>query len=128
MKHMLLEQLQQRPLLCDGAMGSLLYARGVGYEQCFDALNLAQPELIQGIHREYISAGSQIIETNTFGANRAKLESYNLEERVREINHRAARPALKARELAGQPYLIAGAEGPPAPPLQAPDPHPAAEP
>ena len=123
MKHMLLEQLQQRPLLCDGAMGSLLYARGVGYEQCFDALNLAQPELIQGIHREYISAGAQIIETNTFGANRAKLESYNLEERVREINHRAARLALEAREVAGQPVFIAGAVGPTGRPLQAPDEH-----
>jgi methionine synthase I (cobalamin-dependent)/5,10-methylenetetrahydrofolate reductase len=123
MNHLLLEQLQQRPLLCDGAMGSLLYARGVAYEQCFDALNLAQPELIQGIHREYISAGSQIIETNTFGANRAKLESYNLEERVREINHRAARLALEAREVAGQPVFIAGAIGPTGRPLQAPDEH-----
>jgi len=123
MKHLLLEQLQHRPLLCDGAMGSLLYARGVAYEQCFDALNLAQPELIQGIHREYISAGSQIIETNTFGANRAKLESYNLEERVREINHRAARLALEAREVAGQPVFIAGAVGPTGRPLQAPDEH-----
>jgi len=123
MKHLLLEQLQQRPLLCDGAMGSLLYARGVGYEQCFDALNLTQPELIQGIHREYISAGAQIIETNTFGANRAKLESYNLEERVREINHRAARLALEAREVAGRPVFIAGAVGPTGRPLQAPDEH-----
>jgi len=123
MNHLLLEQLQQRPLLCDGAMGSLLYARGVAYEQCFDALNLAQPELIQGIHREYISAGAQIIETNTFGANRAKLESYNLEEWVREINHRAARLALEAREVAGQPVFIAGAVGPTGRPLQAPDEH-----
>jgi methionine synthase I (cobalamin-dependent)/5,10-methylenetetrahydrofolate reductase len=123
MNHLLLERLQQRPLLCDGAMGSLLYARGVAYEQCFDALNLAQPELIQSIHREYISAGAQIIETNTFGANRAKLENYNLEERVREINHRAARLALEAREVAGQPVFIAGAVGPTGRPLQAPDEH-----
>ena len=50
MEHVLLEQLQQHPLLCDGAMGSLLYARGITYEQCFDALNLTQPELIQSIH------------------------------------------------------------------------------
>src|SRR5712691_9393822 len=91
MQHILLDQLQQRPLLCDGAMGTLLYARGVPYEQCFDALNLTQPELIQSIHREYISAGAQIIETNTFGANQAKLEAYNLEERVRDINFRAVR-------------------------------------
>ena len=123
MNHLLLEQLQQRPLLCDGAMGSLLYARGVAYEQCFDVLNLTQPELIQSIHREYISAGSQIIETNTFGANRAKLEGHNLQEQVREINHRAARLALEAREVAGQPVFIAGAVGPTGRPLQAPDEH-----
>ena len=64
MEHTLLTQLQQRPLLCDGAMGSLLYARGITYEKCFDALNLSQPELISSIHREYINAGAQIIETN----------------------------------------------------------------
>ncbi len=103
MEHALLQQLQQRPLLCDGAMGTLLYARGVNYEQCFDALNLSQPELITNIHREYISAGAQVVETNSFGANRAKLEAYNLENRVREINFRAARLAREAREISGQP-------------------------
>ena len=123
MQHILLDQLQQRPLLCDGAMGTLLYARGVPYEQCFDALNLTQPELIQSIHREYISAGAQIIETNTFGANRAKLEAHNLEERVREINFRAVRLAREAREESGQPVFIAGAVGPSGQPLQAPDEH-----
>src|SRR6266702_1657162 len=123
MAYALLEQLQQRPLLCDGAMGTLLYARGVPYEQCFDALNLTQPELIQSIHREYISAGAQIIETNTFGANRAKLEAHNLEERVREINFRAVRLAREAREESGQPVFIAGAVGPSGQPLQAPDEH-----
>src|SRR5437588_11630501 len=121
MEHLLLEQLQQRPLLCDGAMGTLLYARGVTYEQCFDELNLTQPELIQGIHSEYISAGAQIIETNTFGANRAKLEAYNLAEQVREINFRAVRLAREAREISGQPVFIAGAVGPTGRPLQAPD-------
>lgn len=90
MKHPILEQLRQRPLLCDGAMGTLLYARGVTYEQCFDALNMTQPELIQGIHSEYISAGAQVIETNTFGANRAKLEAHGLGDQVRDINYRAA--------------------------------------
>lgn len=123
MDHLLLEQLQQRPLLCDGAMGSLLYARGVTYEQCFDELNLTQPELVQSIHREYISAGAQIIETNTFGANRTRLESHNLEDRVREINFRAVRLALEAREVCGRPVFIAGAVGPSGRPLQAPDEH-----
>ncbi len=121
MEHPLLEQLRQRPLLCDGAMGTLLYARGVTYEQCFDALNLTQPELIQGIHSEYISAGAQIIETNTFGANRAKLEAHNLSERVREINMRAVKLAREAREVAGRPVFVAGAIGPTGRPLQAPD-------
>ncbi len=60
MEHLLLQQLRERPLLCDGAMGSLLYARGITYEQCFDALNLTQPELIASIHREYISAGADV--------------------------------------------------------------------
>ncbi len=123
MDHLLLEQLQKRPLLCDGAMGSLLYARGVAYEQCFDALNLTQPELIQSIHREYISAGAQIVETNTFGANRVKLEAYNMGEKVQEINKRAVRLAREAREITGQSVFIAGAVGPSGRPLQAPDEH-----
>src|SRR5579859_5009411 len=123
MEHTILQQLQQRPLLCDGAMGSLLYARGITYEQCFDALNLSQPELITNIHREYISAGAEVIETNSFGANRAKLETYNLGDRVREINFRAVRLAREAREISGQPVFVAGAVGPTGRPLQAPDEH-----
>src|SRR5690348_14805069 len=121
MIHPLLEQLRQRPVLCDGAMGTLLYARGVTYEQSFDVLNLTQPELIQNIHSEYISAGAQIIETNTFGANRAKLETHNLGNRVREINLRAVKLAREAREISGLPVFIAGAIGPSGRPLQAPD-------
>src|SRR5579863_4163447 len=123
MDYPILERLRQRPLLCDGAMGSLLYARGIIYEECFDALNLTQPALIQDIHSEYISAGAQIIETNTFGANRAKLEAYNLEEQVPGINKRAAKLAREAREVSGQPVFIAGAVGPSGRPLQAPDEH-----
>ena len=121
MVHPLLAQLRQRPVLCDGAMGTLLYARGVTYEQSFDVLNLTQPELIQNIHSEYIAAGAQIIETNTFGANRAKLEAYNLGKSVREINLRAVKLAREAREISGQPVFIAGAIGPSGRPLQAPD-------
>lgn len=121
MESLFLERLRQRPLLCDGAMGTMLYARGVTYEQCFDALNLTQPELVQGIHSEYITAGANIIETNTFGANRAKLEAHNLGHQVRDINFRAARLAREAREIAGQPVFIAGAVGPTGRPLQAPD-------
>jgi methionine synthase I (cobalamin-dependent)/5,10-methylenetetrahydrofolate reductase len=123
MEHPILNQLYQRPLLCDGAMGSLLYARGVTYEQCFDALNLSQPELITNIHSEYINAGAEVIETNSFGANRAKLEAYNLGDQVREINFRAVRLAREAREISGQPIFVAGAVGPIGRPLQAPDEH-----
>src|SRR5690348_2517791 len=112
MEHALLEQLRQRPLLCDGAMGTLIYARGVSYEQCFDALNLTQPELIQSIHREYINAGAQIIETNTFGANRARLETFGMDAQLREINRQAVRLAREAREITGQPIYVAGAVGP----------------
>lgn len=121
MEHPLIEQLRQQPLLCDGAMGTLLYARGVTYERCFDELNLTQPELILSIHNEYITTGAQIIETNTFGANRAKLEAHNLGNKVREINRHAVKLAREAREIAGQPIFIAGAVGPSGRPLQAPD-------
>lgn len=120
MEHPVLELLRRQPVLCDGAMGTLIYARGVAYEQCFDALNLTQPEFIQGIHREYITAGAQIIETNTFGANRANLEAYNLQNQVRDINFRAVRLAREAREIVGQPVFVAGAVGPSGRPLQAP--------
>jgi len=123
MEHPILNQLNQRPLLCDGAMGSLLYARGVTYEVCFDALNISKPELITNIHDEYINAGAEVIETNSFGANRAKLEAYNLGDQVREINLRAVRLAREAREISGQPVFIAGAVGPTGRPLQAPDEH-----
>ncbi len=123
MNQLLLEQLQQGPLLCDGAMGTLLYSRGVTYDQCFDALNLTNPDLIQSIHSEYLGAGAQIIETNTFGANRVKLEAHNLGGEVRKINFRAARIALEAREISGRPAFIAGAVGPTGRPLQAPDEH-----
>lgn len=123
MANVFLEQLRQRPLLCDGAMGTLLYARGVTYEQCFDELNLTRPELIQGIHREYITAGAQIIETNTFGANRVKLEGHTLGSKIRDINYRAAKIAAEARDVTGRNVLIAGAVGPTGRPLQAPDEH-----
>ena len=121
MESLFLERLRQHPLLCDGAMGTMLYARGITYEQCFDALNLSQPELVQSIHNEYIAAGANIIETNTFGANRAMLETHNIGHQVHEINIRAARLAREAREISGQSVFIAGAVGPTGRPLQAPD-------
>src|SRR5438105_9576224 len=64
-----LERLRRAPMLCDGAMGTLLYGQGIFINRCYDELNLSQPETIRGIHRDYVQAGAEIIETNTFGAN-----------------------------------------------------------
>ncbi len=123
MEQQFLQLLRQRPMLCDGAMGTLLYARGIPYERCFDELNLRQPELISGIHREYINAGAEVVETNSFGANRIRLAPYNLEDKVRQINHRASRLVQEARDVTGKQVFIAGAVGPTGLPLQAPDEH-----
>ncbi|MDQ2745245.1 MAG: homocysteine S-methyltransferase family protein, partial [Chloroflexota bacterium] len=99
-------------ILADGAMGTQLYARGVSFEWCFDAQNLERPELVEQIHREYITAGARLIETNTFGANAARLGQYGLEDRVRDINVRGARLARGAREICGEDVLVAGSVGP----------------
>lgn len=121
MSQLFLEQLRQGPLLCDGAMGTQLYQRGITYDQCFDVLNVTNPDLIQSVHSDYLSAGAQIIETNTFGANRVRLAHYNMAEKVREINIKGARLAREVRDVAGTPAFIAGAVGPTGLPLQAPD-------
>jgi homocysteine S-methyltransferase len=112
MRSPFLDRLERAPILGDGAMGSQLYARGVPYERCFDELNLTEPALVQRIHREYIRAGAELIETNTYGANRFKLAAYGLEDRVRDINFRAVKLAREAREECGEPVFLAGAIGP----------------
>ena len=73
-------------VLCDGAMGSMLYGRGIFINRCYDELNMTEPELIREIHTEYLQAGAVVIETNTFGANALRLERHGLEARVREFN------------------------------------------
>ena len=98
-----------RPHLFDGAMGTMLYARGVYINRCYDELSLTQPDLVRDIHRAYVKAGAEIIETNTYGANRAKLARHGLEDRTGEINRAAARIA---REAAGDRACVAGALGP----------------
>src|SRR3954468_14470139 len=98
-----------RPHLFDGAMGTLLYSQGVYINRCYDEPVLKEPDLIRDVHRSYIKAGAEIIETNSFGANRVKLAEYGLENSVREINGRAAQIA---REVAGDRALVAGAMGP----------------
>jgi methionine synthase / methylenetetrahydrofolate reductase(NADPH) len=98
-----------RPHLFDGAMGTMLYSRGVYINRCYDELNLAQPDLVREIHRAYVKAGAEILETNTYGANRLKLARHGLDDRLAEINVRAA--AL-ARDAAGERVCVAGAMGP----------------
>ena len=74
------ERLQRGPLLADGALGTLLYERGVPYERGFDELNVTQPALIERLHREYLAAGAELIESNTFGANRLRLALHGQED------------------------------------------------
>jgi homocysteine S-methyltransferase len=105
-------RLDRGPLLADGAMGTMLYARGVPFDQCFDALNVDRPDLVTAIHREYIAAGAELIETNTFGANRFKLSLHGLEDRVRATNVAGAAVARAAREASGRWVWIAGSIGP----------------
>src|SRR5690349_2330195 len=89
-------------------MGTQLYAQGVPYQQCFDELNLLQPDLVQSIHRAYIAAGAEVIETNTFAANRVALAQFGLEQRVRDINFRGVKVAREAREVSGEDVFLAG--------------------
>lgn len=110
--HPLLDRLTRGPILCDGAMGTLLYARGISFDRCFDEQNVSNPALVLEIHGDYIRAGAEIIETNTFGANRFKLARYRLEDRVREINLRGVKLAREAREIAGEPTFVLGSVGP----------------
>jgi len=109
MKRSFLEALDERVLVCDGAMGTMLYARGVFINRSFDALNLAQPDLVGEVHREYLRAGADVIETNTFGANRVKLAAFGLGDRLHEINLTGAQIA---RGAARERAWVAGAIGP----------------
>jgi methionine synthase / methylenetetrahydrofolate reductase(NADPH) len=116
MKNRLTEIFGTRTVLCDGAMGTSLYARGIFINRCYDELNLSQPELVRTIHEEYLQAGAEIIETNTFGANALRLQRYGLRDRVAEINRAGAELARKAvnqlaEKQAGEAW-VAGAIGP----------------
>jgi methionine synthase / methylenetetrahydrofolate reductase(NADPH) len=105
-----LSRVKQSPVLCDGAMGTLLYAKGVFINRSYDELNLSQPDLIRGIHHDYLHAGAEIIETNTFGANSFRLARHSLADKVREINRSGARLAREAAKSFD--VWVAGSVGP----------------
>ncbi len=111
-EHPLFARLKEGPLLGDGAIGTLLYQRGFSFERCFDEFNLTEPDVILRIHQDYLDAGSQLIETNTFGGNRARLAGHGLEKKVRDINFRGVKLAREAREVQGVDALVGGAIGP----------------
>src|ERR1700732_1298068 len=105
-----------RPMLADGAMGTVLYARGILINRCYDELNLSDPSLILSIHEEYLQAGAEILETNTFGANKFRLTRHGLASKVAEINTAGVKLARQAVEhlkekQAGTAY-VAGSIGP----------------
>jgi methionine synthase / methylenetetrahydrofolate reductase(NADPH) len=103
-------------VLCDGAMGTMLYSRGVFINRCYDELNLREAETVRTVHNEYLQAGAEVIETNTFGANAFRLERFGLGDKVREINLAGARIARQCvdaiREKQGTEAFVAGAMGP----------------
>ena len=109
-----LELLKERILIGDGAIGTMLYGKGVGLDANFEHLNLVRPRLVSELHREYLAAGANLIETNTFGANVTKLQPIGLEKKVREINRRGAELAREAVVEAGgdRPRFVAGSIGP----------------
>jgi methionine synthase / methylenetetrahydrofolate reductase(NADPH) len=99
-------------VLADGAMGTMLNLRGVEFDTCMDALNIQKPSLVADIHRMYIEAGAQIVETNTFGANRYKLARHGLEDKVVEINKAGVELARRVVHASFQEVFIAGSVGP----------------
>ena len=104
-----LDAVDERVLVCDGAMGTMLYAKGIFLNRSFDELNLTQPDLVAEVHQAYVRAGADVIETNTFGANRIKLGTFGLADRTHAINLQGARIA---RHAAREHVYVAGAIGP----------------
>lgn len=103
------DRLREGIILVDGAMGTMLYNKGIFINQSFEAVNLSVPHMVKEIHQEYIAAGCEVIETNTFGANYFKLKHYGMENQLLEINRRGAE---LAREVAGDRVYVAGVVGP----------------
>src|SRR5690554_6779681 len=112
MSNVLLEKLKSGPLLTDGAMGTSLFSAGHAHDTCLEMLNVTHKEDVAKIHREMITAGADLIETNTFGGNRYRLETYGLEDKVRDVNFRAVKLAREEREISGKDVIVAGSVGP----------------
>jgi len=108
----LIETISKKTLLADGAMGTMLHARGIGFDKCFDELNLTNPVVVAEIHREYIEAGAQLIITNTFSANRFKLSKHGLQDDAAEINRAGVELARRVVSASYKDVLIAGDVGP----------------
>src|SRR5690349_13503308 len=106
----LIARLKKAPLLCDGAMGTLLYSRGIFINRCYDELNLSQPDPIREVHHDYYQAGAEIVETNTFGTNSFRLARHGFADRVRDVNLAGARLAREAAKSFDG--LVAGSVGP----------------
>jgi homocysteine S-methyltransferase len=104
-----LKELEKRIILFDGAMGTMLYGRGIFINQCYDNINISNPRLIKEIHSQYANAGADVLQTNTFGANRFKLTKHGLEESLEAINYQGAKIA---RDVAGDTLFVAGSMGP----------------
>ena len=110
--HPFLLRLRETPLLADGAMGTMLYAKGASSEQCLEYLVLSRPTWVSEIHQAYATAGADIIKTHTFGANRVRLADYGLADKVRDLNFRAVKLVRDVREVSGRALFIAGDVGP----------------
>ena len=108
-------KLQSKILVADGAMGTMLYAKGIFINRCFDELNLSAPQIVKEIHQEYVRAGAEVLETNTFGGNRIRLSAFGFGEKIRAINQAGIR---LAREAAGERAFVAGAIGPLGAPIE----------
>lgn len=105
-------RLEKSPIVCDGAMGTALYAKGVMVNRCFDELNLSNPELVQSVHSDYLAVGVDMLETNTYGANRFKLDPHGFADKVRDINEQGAAIARTALSTTDGRVLVAGSMGP----------------
>ena len=112
-------RLAARPLLVDGGLGTLLFSRGVPQRACLEELVATRPDIVGAAHREYLEAGAELIETLSFGANRQRLAAWGLQDRVGQLNRRAAQLAREAREVSGRDALVGGSVGPLGSPTQA---------